>query len=309
MASAQAIEGVVPVIPIPFHEDESIHEASLRRAVDFCISRKMAAICLPAYGSEFYKLSDAERESVIGVAIDESRKRIPVIAQANHVSARIAAGLAKRYESMGADLISFALPRQFGATERDLLDYCGRIASAVTIPLLLQDFNPGGLTIGAGFIANLHKQHPTVRYVKLEEPMSVDKLLQVREQLGEQVGLLGGWGGYYMLEAIPAGLCGIMPGVPICDLLNRVFRLRRSGQHEPAYQLFASVLPYIAFSLQDFETFLQIEKRLMVRRGLFPTSRCRELTRTVTEPVSRHMDFLIDQIVRILDQQHLLQPN
>ena len=208
---------------------------------------------------------------------------------------------------MGADLISFALPRQFASTEGDLLRYCGRIADAVALPVLVQDFNPGGPTISPSFVASLHKQHPNVAYLKLEEPMSVDKLMQIRDQLGDAVGLLGGWGGYYMLEAIPAGLRGIMPGVPICDLLDRVYRLRKASESETAYDLFAAVLPYIAFSLQDFETFLQIEKRLMVRRGLFATARCRDLTRTVSEAVGRHMDFLIDQIVRILGQQGLMR--
>src|SRR5688572_3244353 len=81
---ATQINGVVPVIPIPFHEDDSIDEASLRRCVEFVGNRQMAAMCLPAYASEFYKLSEAEREQVIGIAIDTNQRRIPVIAQANH---------------------------------------------------------------------------------------------------------------------------------------------------------------------------------------------------------------------------------
>jgi 4-hydroxy-tetrahydrodipicolinate synthase len=298
-----SIDGVVPVIPIPFHEDESIDEASLRRTVDFVAARQMAAMCLPAYGSEFYKLSESEREQVIGMAIEVSAGRVPVITQANHGSSRIAAGLARHYESMGADLVSFAIPRQFGASEEDLLRYCGRIADAVSCPVLIQDFNPGGSTIGAAFIDQLHRQHGNFRYAKLEEPLIVDKVVRIRDRVGNAVGILEGWGGYYMLEAIPAGICGIMPGVPICELLYRVYLARRAGEDGRAYDLFGSLLPFINFTLQDFELFLQVEKRLLVRRGLFAGAVCRSLSFSPSVAVAQHIDFLLEQMVRVMERE------
>ena len=299
------IDGVVPVIPIPFRADETIDEDSLRRTVEFVATRQMAALCLPAYGSEFFKLSEAEREQVIGIAIEANAGRIPVIAQANHGSSKIAAGLARRYEAMGADLVSFAIPRQFGTTDADLLRYCGRIAGAVSCPVLIQDFNPGGPTIGAAVIHDLLHQHANFRYAKLEEPLIADKVVQIRDKVGDRVGILEGWGGYYMLEAIPAGICGIMPGVPICDLLARVYKARQAGEDERAYDLFGALLPFISFTLQDFELFLQVEKRLLVHRGLFDGAHCRSLSLSPSQAVSAHIDFLIAQMTRVLEREHI----
>ena len=299
------INGVVPIIPIPFHPDESIDEPSLRRTVDWVASNHLAAMALPAYGSEFYKLSEAEREQVVGITIEQNRKRIPVIAQANHGSAKIAAATARRYEQMGADMIAFALPRQFATSDADLMRYCGCIAEAVNIPVLIQDFNPGGVTIGAEFITELHRQHPNFRYAKLEEPMIVDKLVAIRDAVGDKVGILEGWGGYYMLEAIPVGICGIMPGVPIADLLDRVYRDRAEGRDEQAYDLFGLLLPFINFTLQNFELFLQVEKRLLVRRGLFETPHVRALTLTPSKTVLEYTEFLIGNVLRILERQGL----
>ena len=297
------INGVVPVVPIPFQPDETIDEVSLRKTVEFTAGQKMAAMCLPAYGSEFYKLSEAEREQVIGIAIEVNAKRIPMIAQANHGSSKIAAKLARHYEDMGADVISFALPRQFRTTDADLLRFCGHIADAVACPILIQDFNPGGPTIGADFIQALHRQHPNFRYVKLEEPLIVAKLVRIRQEVGDSVGILEGWGGYYMLEAIPAGICGIMPGVPICDLLDPVYQARQARDDERAYDLLAALLPFINFSLQDIEVYLQVEKRLLVRRGLFAHATCRSLTYTPSQEIDTYIDFLMDQIVRILERE------
>ena len=306
---ANNINGVVPVIPIPFNVDDTIDEASLRRCVDFVATRPMAALCLPAYASEFYKLSEWEREEVIGIAIDANQQRIPVIAQANHGSSQVAASLARRYEAMGADVISFALPRQFGTTDADLLRYCGTIADAVSVPILIQDFAPGKATIDADFIAELHSQHPNFRYAKLEEPLILDKVMRIQDEVGGQVGILEGWGGYYMLEAIPAGIVGIMPGVPYCDLLDRVYWARKAGDDARAYDLFAALLPMLNFTLQDFELFLQVEKRLLVRRGIFDHAHVRPLSMTPSPAVLQHVEYLIDQMLRVLTREGIAIPS
>ena len=299
------IDGVVPILPAPFLDNEELDEPSLRRLVEFAASHGAAAMCLPAYGTEFYKLSEAEREQVIGIAIEVTSGRIPVIAQANHGSATMVARLAQQYESMGADVISFALPRQFATTSADLLRYCGRVADAVSLPILIQDFNPGGPTIDADFIVALHRQHGNFRYVKLEEPMFIDKVIATREQIGDAVGILEGWGGYYMMEAIPHGICGIMPGVPLLEPLDRVYRMRQRRDDEAAYDLFASVLPFISFTLQDFELFLQVEKRLLVRRGLMSTATLRSLTYSPSPAMIEHIDFLIEQIARVFEREEI----
>jgi 4-hydroxy-tetrahydrodipicolinate synthase len=299
------IDGVVPVLPVPFCEDESIDEKSLARLAEFTATHGAAAMCLPAYGSEFYKLTEAEREQVIGIVIKAAGGRIPVIAQANHGSAKIAAQLAKRYVSMGADLISFAVPRQFAATEADVLRFCGTICDAVDVPILIQDFNPGGPTIGAEFIETLHRNHRNFAYAKLEEPLIIDKLARIRDRVGGHVGILEGWGGFYMLEAIPLGICGLMPGVPLLEILDRVYMAKKSGDDARAYDLYGSVLPFIAFTLQDFEIFLQVEKRLLVRRGLIAEHTLRGLTYSLSPEYEAHVDFLCEQVMRVFEQEQL----
>lgn len=291
------LQGVVPVIPIPFLEDESVDVAALRRAVEWAAVRKLGGICLPAFGSEFYKLSDAEREQVVGIAIEESRGRVPVVAQANHGSAKVAAGLAQRYERIGADFISVTVPRQFAVTELDLLHFCGRVADATSRPVLLQDFNPGGPTVDVDFMATLTRQHPNVRYLKIEEPMLVEKLSRLRDGVGDRVGVLSGWGGIFVLETLTLGGVGIMPGLAIADMLDRICRHCINGQFATAEQLFARVLPYLTYALQNLEAFLQAEKRLLVRRRVFDSDRCRQLNRTLSPAFLQHLDKLVEQML------------
>ena len=293
------LRGVVPVVPTPFGPDESIDVGSLASVVDWIAGRGLAGMCLPAYGSEFYKLTEAERDQVVGVAVEANGGRIPVVAQANHVSSRAAAELARRYTGMGADVISFAIPRQFGSSDADIVDYCAAVAAATPCPILIQDFNPGGPTMGADLISALHDRCGNFRFVKLEDPMMVDRLIAIRSVTAGRVGILEGWGGLYMLEGVAAGIDGIMPGAAIADLLDSVFAAAESQSWERAHDLFGALLPYIGFSLQDFELFLQMEKRTLMRRGLVASPAVRALTRTPSAAVSAHIDLLIDQVERL----------
>ena len=287
------------MVPTPFHPDESIDSESLSRVVDWIAGRRLAGMCLPAYGSEFYKLTEAERDRVVAVAVEAGRGRVPLVAQANHVSPRAAAELARRYTDMGADVVSFAIPRQFGSSDADIVEYCATVAAATRLPVLIQDFNPGGPTMGAALVTELCERCDNLRFLKLEDPMMTDRLIAIRSATAGRVGILEGWGGLYMLEGVAAGIDGIIPGAAVADLLAAVFDAAVSRQRERAYHLFGSLLPYISFGLQDFELFLQMEKRTLARRGLIASPTVRAITRTPSPAVQDHVDFLIDQVERL----------
>lgn len=298
MANVATIDGIVPVIPTPFRaDDESVDLDALARAIDFAATLDVSAVCLPAYGGEFYKLDERERFAVVETAVRAARGRVPVMAQSNHPAARVAADVARRNADLGADLISFAVPRTFGLPTDDLLDYCRSVCRAVQLPVLIQDFNPGGPTVGADFCARLHDARPNFRYVKLEEPLMGAKVESIRRATADEVGVLEGWGGMYLLELIPSGICGCIPGLGVADLLARVWRLGRAGDVEGALDVFEAVLPQIVFGLQSVELFLHLEKRLLAARGVLGDPTVRRPTHTPDEAELAHGDRLNRRVV------------
>jgi 4-hydroxy-tetrahydrodipicolinate synthase len=284
--SATGIRGVVPIIPTPFREDESIDFDALAACVEFAIASRLSAVCLPAYASEFYKLTEAERRQVIETAVKTARGRIRVVAQSNHPAARVASELARRHQDLGADLISFAIPRQFALPAADVLDYCRSICRAVSLPVLIQDFNPGGQTVGGDFARQMGDECSNFRYLKLEEPLMFAKVEAIRRATADRIGVLEGWGGMYTLELIPAGICGLMPGLGAADLLERVWQLGTEGQLDAALDLFQVVLPQLVFSLQNMELFLWLEKRLLAARGIIPQASTQVRRPTWTPPAA-----------------------
>lgn len=297
--SAFAIDGIVPVIPTPFAADDQVDWTALRSLLKFAAQGGVCGVCLPAYASEFYKLTDVERSAVVHRAIEMSEGRLPVVAQVNHVSCAYVAQMALEFERAGAAAISVAVPRLFGLPERDVLRYFDRILSAITIPLVIQDFNPGGGTVSVDFAKTLHAQHPHFRYLKLEEPMMSARVRSILDATAGGVGVIDGWGGTYMLELIDAGICGVMPGLAVSDLLQQIWKLARGGDKDAAYDLFQGVLPQITYSLQSLEFFHHAEKSLLAARGVLTDTAVRDATLTVSEVDRNHIEFLNSRIIQL----------
>ena len=273
MEDPGALSGVVPIIPTPFTEKEEIDEAALRNLVEFAIVKGIRAACLPAYASEFYKLSDDEKLQVVKIAVSQAAGRMQIIAQSNHPSLKVALSLAKANIAAGADMISFAIPRVFGLPETSLKEYAGSFLGAIPeTQVLIQDFNPSGASISVAFIRELKEKHPNFQYLKLEDSLSASKFEAIRQATDGKIGLMSGWGGLYMLELIPAGITGVMPSLGVGDLLQKVFRLRKDGHGKEAFDLFEKLMPWIFFSLQNMELYHYVEKELLMARGVLNNS-------------------------------------
>lgn len=273
----EVLAGSVPIIPTPFMEDESIDEAALRDLIEFGIASGLQAVCLPAYASEFYKLTDDEKLWVVKIAVEQSAGRVQIVAQSNHPSLKVATQLAKANVAAGADIISLAVPRIFSLPEAAIKEYLSAFFDAIPYtPVLIQDFNPGGSSISVSLINELRLQHANFKYLKLEEPLCAPKFEEVIAVTEGTVGVFEGWGGLYLLELIPVGIAGVMPGLAVADILQKIFSLRKEGKDDKAFELFERVMPQIFFSLQNMELFHYAEKELLMARGILKNSNTRK---------------------------------
>lgn len=295
----------MPVIPTPFTERQDVDYDALEGLLEFAVRAGAGAVCLPAYGSEFYKLSEGERGELVRRAALTLKGRVPLMAQSNHPGARHAAVIAARNEALGAEIISFALPRQFALPEETLLRYAGQICGAVAAPVLIQDFNPGGASVGASFARRLFDAAPNFRYLKLEQPQMGPLVRAVREATDDCVSVLEGWGGMYLPELIPYGIAGAMPGLPMCDLFVRIWNLAAAGAIAEALEIHTAILPQIVYSLQNMELFHHAEKRLLAARGLLQSTVVRDPAAPVDGEMPAYMEILQAKVLRELRRHGL----
>ena len=65
------------------------------------------------------------------------------------------------------------------------------------------------------------------------------------------------------------------------------------------------LLPFIVFSLQNFELWLYCEKRVLQARGLIASARCRNACISPDAYSLRYVDELSDRIVHALEKAGL----
>lgn len=302
--------GVVPIVPTPFTENEEIDENALRNLIDFAIAGGIKAVCLPAYASEFYKLTDEEKLQVVRVAVEHAAGRIKIVAQSNHPSLKVAIRLAQANVAAGADVVSLAVPRIFSLPESSLKQYLSEFLQSIpNTPVLIQDFNPGGASISVEFIKELMDENPNFKYLKLEEPLCAPKFESMIKATKGKVGLFEGWGGLYMLELVPIGIQGVMPGLAVADILQRVFDLRRNGEDGKAFDLFEKVMPQIFFSLQNMELFHYAEKELLIARGVLSNSIARKAAYIPDASSVSYIKELNQRVIDVLnDETYAIRP-
>jgi len=304
-APAGTVLGIVPVIPTPFTAQQEVDFDALDGLMEFAVRAGVKAACLPAYGSEFYKLSDSERGKVVERAVQAAAGRLLVVAQSNHPSPRLASEIAIRNEDRGANIISFALPRQFALPEEELVRYSEKVCCAVRVPVLIQDFNPGGPTVGAAFARRLMQTVSNFCFLKLEESLMGAKVRAIREATQDVVGVLEGWGGMYLMELIPDGIAGAMPGLAMSDLFVRVWELARGGDIDEAMDIHAAMLPQIIYALQNMELFHHAEKLLLKARGLLDSAAVREPALPLDVAMATHLTALNRKVLRELARLQL----
>jgi dihydrodipicolinate synthase/N-acetylneuraminate lyase len=296
------LKGIIPIVPTPFTADESIDASALEDLIQFSIDRGLQAVCLPAYASEFYKLSDAEKLEVVKIAVKKANKKIQIVAQSNSPSLKNAIKLAQANVEAGADVISLAVPRIFGLPEASIKQYLSGFFKAMgDTPVLVQDFNPGGASISVELINELCNEYANFKYLKLEEPLCSPKFESIVKTTKGKVGLMEGWGGLYMLELIPIGISGVMPGLGVSDILAKAFELRVSGQNEKAFEIFERVMPQIFFSLQNMELFHYAEKELLMARGVLKNSNVRSAAYIPDSHTKAYIKELNNRIVKLVE--------
>jgi len=273
------LHGIVPVLPTPFNSQGEIDVLELRRVVRFAIARKVGGICTPAYGSEFYKLSDSERKSVIETVIAEANGRVPVIACVGHPSTQVAVEMGRFAQRAGAAVLCVLVPRAVPLDSEAILKHIRSIGSSVELPLMLQDADFVGTGLPVPFLVRMREEVPNLEYAKLESVLPGQRYSELINATKGKLKILCGWAGMHMLDALERGACGVMPGCGLVDIYDLVYRAFKTGELPKSRSLFFKLLPSIVFSMQDIELLNLFEKNLLKARGIIAAADLREPTR------------------------------
>jgi 4-hydroxy-tetrahydrodipicolinate synthase len=255
------------------------------------------AATLFGIASEFYKLSDRERDRMVDVVTDVlGEEGVAAVISVTHESTVVAVEWAKQYEAAGADCIMVFPPRFGDPPTETIIDHLRQIGEAVAIPVMVQH-TPMNAAVSPAEFAALHEEVPSVKYFKIEVSPPGPFISDLQEEIGESATTLVGSAGKQMIEAYDRDAVGVMPAAVWDELYNEIHDCYLRGDRERAVELHTELLG----ALSVFQG-IPSSKYLLAERGIIETSRCRAPTAGLGDEVNETLLLEAhERIMRIID--------
>jgi 4-hydroxy-tetrahydrodipicolinate synthase len=182
--------GALSAIVTPFR-DGVVDEPALRELIEWQIQHGVDGIVPCGSTGESATLSHAEHEQVIRLAVEQARKRVPVLAGTGSNSTAEAIRLTAFAREVGADGALLISPYYNKPTQEGIFKHYKMVAASVDLPLLVYNI-PGrtGSNILPETFARLC-EIKTLVGVK-EASGSMDQISEIRRLCGDRLTILSG---------------------------------------------------------------------------------------------------------------------
>lgn len=261
--------GIISVLQTPFDAEGGVDEASHERLVEDAIAAGVDGFLVPVVASEVAELTSEERERIVRQVARQSQGRVPVVVGASCTDPQECCRFAQMAESVGAAAYLVAVPNELYGSPEKIPKFFQSLASSCSLPLLIQDLQFGGPGMTIETIRQLQVELPTLAGLKIETLPAGSKYTAVRNALGPDFFIAGGWAVPQMIEALDRGVDAMIPESAMVRVYVAIDRAHRVERRERAIELFRELVPILAFSNQELLTSIAFFKRLLTRKGIF----------------------------------------
>ena len=293
--------GVYPVIQTPLDEHDQIDEVVFEAEINWLIESGVKGLVL-AMVSEVMRFSAAERRNQWQIVLRILDGRLPLIVSVGGESTAIAIQLAKVAESDGASALMATPPASFPATSSEISSYYTAIIEAVQIPLIVQDAsNYMGQPLELELYGKLLEKYGNTRVQFKPEAKPVkERMAALQEIAGGKAKVYEGQSGLDLLDTHPLGLVGTMPGAEICWAIVAIWDALEAKDLVRASAIHACVSKLVALQ-PTIDAYVAVEKYLLVKQGIFTSSRQRGPVSTVlSEQTKNEIDLIFNELVKVV---------
>lgn len=131
------IKGIITPILTPMNEDETINEKELRNQVERQIQAGVHGLFPFGTNGEGYILSEREKEEILGIVVDETRKRVPVYAGTGCIGTKDTIRQSLMAKRLGADVLSVITPSFAYASQNEIYEHYKAVSEAADMPIVL----------------------------------------------------------------------------------------------------------------------------------------------------------------------------
>ena len=265
------LAGVLPIVHVPFEDDGTIDEKTLKKEIDWIFSVKAQGLGTGMV-SEILRLTFEERISLTNHIVQFTEGRGATFAGVGAESTKQALVYAKAAEKAGCDGIMAIPPVTTSLPEEAVLKHFRTLAEEVNLPLIVQD--------ASGYVG---QAIPLRIYIQLLELYGNEKILfkpeaspigpnlsALRDASSGKAKIFEGSGGILLVDSFRRGITGTMPGVDLLDGSVSVWNALVNGDEKTIYRIYFPICAIVALQLQaGLDGFLAIEKFILKHRGIF----------------------------------------
>lgn len=291
-----ALRGIYPIVPTPFDERGAVDAESIVSLARFMADRGVAGLAILGVMGEAPKLSGAERREVIRAFREGLPKERQLVVGVSGTGTDLVIQSAREAAELGADaLLVGPVPVQ---NDDVLFEFYRRVDEAVDLPIVLHDYPESTkILLSPQLIAQMYKELRNVRYIKLEDPPTGNKMGRLRELGADGLGVFGALGGMYAFEELDRGALGIMTGFAYPELLVELQKRMDAGDRAGAAALFYDMVPLVRFEFQP-GIGVALRKEILKRRGAIRHSTIRHPGGRPDAKTLEHLWLIIDHLRR-----------
>jgi len=285
MKEKPKISGVLPVLHMPYRDDDSIDYDVLAREVDYVFDAGVDGIVL-ALASELTRLTQDERleltKELPQMAGGRGTVTISVGAETSYQAVRYA----EAAEHAGADAVMAVPPFVVSMSGTEKFDYFKRIHDAIGIPLVVQDASGymGGEPMSVELQAHMRQELGPRIYFKPEGLPTGPTITLLHQKLSNEAVIFEGSGGFLLIDSYRRGIAGTMSGSDLIRGIVEIWKALECGDDRRAYEVYFPLAAIIFLQSPNLDTYLAIEKYLLVKQGIFKNRKVRKPTAYDLDP-------------------------
>lgn len=292
--ATNALRGVFPILVTPFDEDSQIDQDSLRSLIEFNLESGVHGLGV-ALGSEVFKLTEAEREQVTRIVVDQVRGRVPVVINTGAAGTDLAVFYSQTADRNGADALMVMPPAFMPVGQDEVVEYYRAISGAVQIPIFIQDTSSA--PVSPTLSRRIAEECEWVRYVKVESLPVAAKVADMVSLAGDRLVVFGGAGGNYFIEEMRRGSAGTMPFCTQPEAFVEIWNSFQSGDEDGAREVFdRKILPVNRIAGLGAGLFYQVHKEILRHRGVIRTAKVRDPAPAMDDVTRQELQRVIEEL-------------
>lgn len=266
------LRGIVTVINTPFRYNGEIDQNGLRKHLRYAIDSGVKVFLIPAMASEVLKLSESEKELLVGIALEEAGTEVAVVAGTSAYTRKERYENFVKFQAMGCRALLVNIPL---ISVDDYFDEISQLDKLSPEMIVIQDWDAGGYGLPLDFIGHLYREIESFKMLKVEVVPAGKKYTDVKKLTKGNLLLAGGWAVGQMIEGLERGVDCFMP-TAMHEIYVRIYTLFQDGRKAEACELFEKILPILSYSNQHLDISIHFFKEMLYSLGIYETNIVRE---------------------------------